>query len=397
MRTDDLPGAAEDAAEAVILRRDDPVAKALLGVVLIGLGRPEEALPCLREAVAAEPGNASFHQGLAAANDALGDGAAAAETLAAGVAACPGSVALRNAAVLHRVRRDDFEGAVALAEQARQDGVADACLYGLKGHALSSLDRHEEATEAYADALKLGPEDPYVRHLVAASGALPGAERAPTDYLRAVFDGYADRFEAHLISLGYRAPGLLRAALIRLLPELRDGETVGPVLDLGCGTGLTAVAVSDLPLRHFIGVDLSSGMLREAAAKQLYAELHEADLMAALAHDERRYPVILAGDVLCYFGSLDEVFAAVRRRLTPRGLFLFSVETLGQQEVSGTGRRDWALGRQGRYAHDAAYVERVASDAGFRIREATIETLRSDIGAPVTGLIVALERTVDDH
>ncbi len=57
------------------------------------------------------------------------------------------------------------------AEEAHAAGVADACLFGLKGHALSSLGRHAEAAEAYAEALKLGPDDPYVRHLVAASGS----------------------------------------------------------------------------------------------------------------------------------------------------------------------------------------------------------------------------------
>jgi predicted TPR repeat methyltransferase len=393
MRTGNLTGAAEDAADAVILRRDDPAAKALLGVVLIGLGRPTDALPCLQEAVAAEPDNPSFRQGLSAAQDAIGDGPAAAATLEGGISECPGSVGLRNAAVLHRVRGHDFEGAVALAEQARQDGVADACLYGLKGHALSSLERHEVAAEAYAEALKLGPEDPYVRHLVAASGGLPGGERAPADYLRAVFDGYAERFDAHLLSLGYRAPGLFRAALLRLLPGLSDGETTGPVLDLGCGTGLAAVAVSDLPLHPIIGVDLSPGMLREAAAKQLYAELHEADVVAALAQDARPYRVILAADVFCYFGSLDEVLAAVHRRLLDDGLFLFSLEELPSAgETPDAGGRDWALGRLGRYGHSAAYVERAASSAGFVIREAERETLRCEMGAPVPGLIIALQR-----
>lgn len=390
MQIDDLTGAAGDAAEAVILQRDDPAAKALLGAILIGLDRPDDALPCLREAVAAEPRNPSYYQGLAAAQEATGDGAAAIGTLHEGIAACPSSVALRTTGVLHHLRREEFERAVALVEQARQDGVADAVLYGLKGHALSSLERHEEAGEAYTDALKLGPEDPYVRHLVAASGALPEAVRAPADYLRAVFDGYANRFEAHLIALGYRVPGLIRAALLRLMPGLAEGEAAGPVLDLGCGTGLAAVAVSDLPLHPIIGVDLSPGMLREAAAKQLYAELQETDLMSALAEDARQYRVILAADVLCYFGSLNEALAAVHSRLLPGGLFLFSVEE-GDETVAG-----WALGRNGRYVHSAAYVRQVATDAGFVIREMERQALRYEKGVPVPGLVLALERAAHE-
>lgn len=397
IQLDELTGAAEDAAEAVILEREDPVAKALLGTVLIGLGRSEEAVICLREAIAGAPTNPFFYQSLSAALHASGDTESAAVTLTSGIAACPGSVALRNAAVLDRVRRQDFRGALALAERARLDGVADACLYGLKGHSLSSLERHEEAADAYADALKLGPEDPYVRHLVAASGALPSGERAPVDYLRAVFDGYAGRFEAHLISLGYRVPGLIRAALLRHRPGLRNGESLGPVLDLGCGTGLAAVAVSDLPIGPMMGVDLSAGMLREAAAKQLYAELREADLIATLLHDERRWPVIFAADVLCYSGALEEVMAAVHGRLIPGGLFLFSLEEASANcDAAATGNGKWALGPQGRYAHSLVYLERVASEAGFALREAVRETLRWEAGAAVEGLLVVLERVRDD-
>ena len=82
-----------------------------------------------------------------------------------------GLTELRNAAVLLSLRRRDFATAVRLAEQARIAGVADAILFGLKGHALSGLGRHAEAADAYAEALKLDPDDRYVRHLVAAAGA----------------------------------------------------------------------------------------------------------------------------------------------------------------------------------------------------------------------------------
>ena len=213
---------------------------------------------------------------------------------------------LRNAAVLLAVRQHRFEGALVLAEDARRDGLADACLFGLKGHALSKLGRDNEAGEAYAEALKLGPDDPYVRHLVASSGGLPGSQLAPPDYLRAVFDNYADRFEAHLISLGYRIPGVIRAALLQ-----HTDRPNGPVLDLGCGTGLVGVAISDLPLGKLIGVDVSSRMLAKAGSKQLYAALHEAEIMDFLDADETAYAVVIAADVLCYFGAIDGVLAAV--------------------------------------------------------------------------------------
>ena len=75
---------------------------------------------------------------------------------------------------------------------------------------------------------------------------------------------------------------------------------------------LVGIALAQLLV---IGVDVAPGMLAQAAGKQLYTELHEADVVDFLHADERSWPLILASDVLCYFGALDELFTAVRQRL----------------------------------------------------------------------------------
>ena len=80
MRADDTAGAAGDAAEAVILDRTNPQAKAVLGVALIDLGQPLDALACLREAVAADPRHPAYRQALATAQERSGDPHSAAAT-----------------------------------------------------------------------------------------------------------------------------------------------------------------------------------------------------------------------------------------------------------------------------------------------------------------------------
>jgi predicted TPR repeat methyltransferase len=392
----DQEAAARDAAEAVILDSSDPAAKALLGILMLELKNPAAAVACLFEVVASDPRNPFYRESLAAAQEANGDADAALATLATGIAAMPARVELRNAAIMLSVRRRDFTTAYNMAEAARVTGVADACSFGLMGHALSSLGRHAEAASAYADALKLGPEDPYVRHLVAAAGIIPGAARAPIDYLRAVFDGYADRFENQIISLGYRIPGLIRATLLRH-PQIVAGERLGPVLDLGCGTGLLAVVLADLPVGPLIGVDVSSRMLAQAAAKRLYAELHEEDLMTLLAEDVTRWRLVLAADVLIYFGVLPDMLAAVHSRLEPGGWFIFSLEEL-LPDHDGTvrGNGDWALQRMGRYAHSMPYVANAVREAGFAIRSLERQTVRQEADAPVAGIYAVLERVRHD-
>jgi predicted TPR repeat methyltransferase len=395
-RLGDREGSARDAAEAVIFDSADPQAKAILGVALLGLGKVDDAVACLSEAVTGSPRDLDYREALSSALEKSGDPETALLVLTDGIELCPTAVSMRNAAILLCVRRRDFSQAVRLAETARSLGIANACTFGLKGHALSSLGQHDSAAVAYQDALKLGPEDPYVRHLVVSSGAMPDSKRAPEGYIRTVFDGYADRFETHLLSLGYRIPGAVRTLLLSH-PKVVAGLPVGSVLDLGCGTGMVALAIGDLPLGPFTGVDLSPRMLAHAQAKRLYAELREGDIITDLTAHQEHWPLIIAADVLCYFGALEELLGLVHQRLEPGGWFVFSVEEiLPDHDGVLPGNGNWALQRQGRYVHAEHYVYEAVCAAGFRVLRMDRPVVRQEAGADVPGLLLAIERIRHD-
>jgi predicted TPR repeat methyltransferase len=231
---------------------------------------------------------------------------------------------------------------------------------------------------------------------VAASGALQNSKRAPEEYVRTVFDGYADRFENHLIGLGYRIPGAIRALLLGH-PRIASGLSLGPVLDLGCGTGLVALAIGDLPIESFTGIDLSPRMLAHAKAKQIYLELREADIVADLSVQSQRWPLIVAADVLCYFGALEEILSLTCKRLEAGGWFVFSVEQiLPDSDGVVPGNGNWALQRQGRYAHAEHYVYEAVCAAGFRVLRVDRPVVRQEAGIDVPGLLFAVERLRDD-
>jgi predicted TPR repeat methyltransferase len=391
-RMGDREGAAMDAAEAVVLDPGDPHAKAILGRVMLDLGHTVEAIACLAEAVGIAPKNPDYRESLATALEKSGDADAALEVLIDGIALGPVGVSLRNAAIILCVRRRDFVQAVRLAEKARSVGVADACTLGMKGHALSSLGRDEEAAVAYREALNLRPEDPYIRHLVVSSGELPATRRAPAGFIAQVFDGYADRFESHLIELGYALPAAIRSLLL-LTPTIAAGLALGPVLDLGCGTGMVGVALQGLPVGPITGVDLSERMLCHARAKRLYTELRHGDIVDELATHRQSWPLIVAADVLCYFGALDEVLELVHKRLARGGLLIFSTEVIRPDHdgtLPGNGR--WALQRQGRYAHSEDYVNQTVRAVGLRVVQIDRLTIRREAGASVPGLLLAVER-----
>lgn len=389
LQMNDLQGALRDAADCVLQDKEDPAAKALLGMLLLESGQASDAILCLGEAFQDCPNHPGIAQALSAALEASGEVEAAYTVLQSCLAATPGSTALHSAAIMLSVRNRDFLAVIDIAQKACRHGAADACVFGLLGHALSSLGRHEEAADAYQEALKLGPDDPYVRHLVAASGSVASAARAPENYVRAVFDGYSERFEKHLLGLRYRVPGLVRAALLRHRPKLLAGHVVGPVLDLGCGTGLIGVVVSDLAISRLVGVDISSRMLDVARRKGVYADLFSEDIERYLRGSAESFPVIIASDVLCYFGDISQLLMEICSKLTVEGLFLFSVEILNDGVESGS----WKLGRQGRFGHSRDYVINCANTAGLAVREIRQEVLRQEAGVPVTGLLLVLERT----
>lgn len=376
------PVALDEAAQAVLLDPASPHAKALLGLALLDAGQPQDAAVCLAESLAAQPANSVFRLALSEAETARGNHDAARTILHDGIRLAPADIACRKAAMLVAVQNNRFAEAVELAEAARRAGVVDAVVYGLAGHALSKLNRHAEAIGYYDEARKLGPDDPYVRHLVAAAGGIPSPDQASPAYVRAVFDDYAPTFEAHLLALGYRIPGLIRRALLRHTP-LGAGQPYGPILDLGCGTGLMAVALLDLPAGPLTGVDLSPGMLKQAAAKHLYETLHEAEISAFLSADDASYAAVTAADLFCYVGDLQPVLTLIRPRIAPGGICAFTVEALGD----AGGGPGWELGPNGRYRHAAGYVRASAVAAGFEVLDLAEENLRREVGTPVPGLI----------
>ena len=156
------------------------------------------------------------------------------------------------------------------------------------------------------------------------------------------------------------------------------------VLDAGCGTGLCGPILRPYA-RTLMGVDLSSEMLERARARGLYDALVVAELTGFLGEHRGRFDLIVASDVLCYFGLLAPVFGAVVTALRPGGRFLFTVE----QDFCGA--TPFALQPNGRYRHAADALFAAAAAVGFIVTEAfTPITLRQENGLAVRGLLVDL-------
>ncbi|MCL6417739.1 methyltransferase [Aestuariirhabdus sp. Z084] len=232
----------------------------------------------------------------------------------------------------------------------------------------------------YQLAAEQDPNNLAVAHMLASlerRNAPRGA--APDEYVEALYDQYADKFELHLQHrLQYGAPGHIVATLLE-----QGVEHLDRVLDLGCGTGLMGAALCEkLPVTHLAGVDLSANMIKLADSKEIYQQLEQASIVPFLEQDAEQggeqWQLICAADVLIYLGELDTWFDRVRRRLSPGGLLAFTIEQ-GQQEVS--------LLPNGRYQHSPLYIDRLAAEHGLLELSSAELVLRQERGEEVAGRV----------
>jgi len=91
--------------------------------------------------------------------------------------------------------------------------------------------------------------------------------------LTAAYAEWAATYDSETTSLGYLLPFLIPAWVARHVPA---GE--GPLLDAGCGTGLSGPQLQALGYADIAGLDLSDEMLRIAGSRQSYNDLRKAML-----------------------------------------------------------------------------------------------------------------------
>jgi predicted TPR repeat methyltransferase len=247
------------------------------------------------------------------------------------------------------------------------------------GTLLRELSRLDEAAHAFRQALQHGADHTLHTFYLASVEGRQVPTGAPADYVRHLFDDYADDFEQHLVGqLKYDAHRQLVDGLLALAP--------GPyrsALDLGCGTGLCGPLVRP-HARELVGIDLSPRMLEKARALGVYDRLECADVAEHLRRTDATHDLILAADVFIYVGDLETVFAEARR-VIERGVFCFSAEM-----IDG-GDSDIRLLPSLRYAHSEAYLRRLAVRHGFGVVAMQQRVVRHDQSRPVHGLYVYLD------
>ncbi|MAU40343.1 MAG: hypothetical protein CMF31_01860 [Kordiimonas sp.] len=244
--------------------------------------------------------------------------------------------------------------------------------------------RLSKAAWAYRRLQHLFPGDHATAHLLAAVSEKKTPEIADEDYVRDLFDDYADRFDDHLVNgLGYQTPQLLQQLLADHLPDTPQWN----MLDLGCGTGLCGPLIKPAA-KKLTGIDLSQGMLDKAAARDVYDRLTLCDALAALEDEYHSLDLCLSADVFVYIGDLSAIFAACVHALRSGGLFAFSVEK--------TDHEGFHLDITGRYQHSDSYIHDLAQQYNFTILRQNEDILRYENKKPVAGTLYLMTPANND-
>jgi predicted TPR repeat methyltransferase len=200
-----------------------------------------------------------------------------------------------------------------------------------------------------------------------------------------VYDALAPTYDEMTTGNGWSANRRARDLLAPL------GLAPGRVLDLGAGTGQTAVVLHELfPAAVLTLVDPSPGMLERARDRVPGAEVVAADAASFLRADDREWDLVAAIGFLELVPDLFEVLRLAAARLAPGGHLVVSHEPLladGSVQsspvsvVSGD-QRVRRHPREHVEAGAASYgLERVASDDGVVFE-------RSEGGGPAVNELV---------
>jgi len=153
------------------------------------------------------------------------------------------------------------------------------------------------------------------------------------DQTAAHYAKFAADYEAAMTAGGYVTPGRCAEALIK-----SGADKASPVLDIGCGSGLSGLALKAQGFETLDGTDYSEEMLAEAKPKNIYRALWQGDLTQPEPERAESYDAINAAGVLNPAHAPAETLDNVMEMLRPGGLFAFSLNDHAVEDGTYEGR-----------------------------------------------------------
>lgn len=229
---------------------------------------------------------------------------------------------------------------------------------------------------------QIAPEFEQAHYLLEALSGNETITAAPASFVTTLFDQYAPYYDAHMAALQCAVPERIHEHYLRYMGHEADSVVV---LDLGVGTGKLGELLKPYASK-LIGVDMSSQMLNKARIKNIYAALHQDDIVRYLQYEVSLQSIdcIVAADSLLYIGDLAALIEAVACALKPGAYFIFNVEKADDGQ--------YHLESSGRFSHSAEYIDALLVAHQFEIRHFEEQVLRHQHDTPVMGYLYVTSR-----
>ena len=165
------------------------------------------------------------------------------------------------------------------------------------------------AIKFYEKALILKPDYAIPQHML---NSLQGntSKGPPKEYVKNLFDDYAERFDESLLNqLQYKLPFLIKEIILKIDPAKAKFDKV---IDLGCGTGLSGEDLQGIS-NNLTGIDISENMISKANDLGVYDSLIAGDIVEKLNLSKEKYDLFIALDVFIYIGEITSMLNAVKK------------------------------------------------------------------------------------
>jgi len=152
------------------------------------------------------------------------------------------------------------------------------------------------------------------------------------DETRAMYDRWAEVYDRDLQDGEYQQPSRCAATL---KTQVEDKSIT--ILDVGCGTGLSGMALKDQGFTTIDGCDLSQGMLDKSDALGIYGRLFTCDLnQPPLDVRSDAYDAVTAVGVFSFGHILPDAVDELLRVTKPGGIIIIGLNDHYYEEGSLT-------------------------------------------------------------
>ena len=137
---------------------------------------------------------------------------------------------------------------------------------------------------------------------------------------QALYDAWASTYDAEIAENGYATPGRVAEAMFKHVPD-----SDAPILDFGCGTGLSGLALKLAGFSTIDGMDPSPEMVDGARKKGVYRSLTVLDVKETAPVPKDAYRAITAIGVIGTGAAPASTFGMLMKALPKGGLLGLSL------------------------------------------------------------------------